>query len=282
MRQDGLVDLESVSDELFGLPLDDFTSVRNLREKQAKAVGENDVAAQIHQLRKPNLVAWLTNQLARERDEEIRSLVELGAALREATATMSGQQLRELSRQQRLLVSALVQQARRLANGAGRKVSEDTARGLEDTLRAGLANPRAAEALAAGRLTEGMQNSGFGSLVGGDELASSAKEPTAVAERSPTARQGAQEQRKRAEYDVEQATSAASSARTARQEAYAKIEAADQRVAETVGRVERAREELEEALRAQSKARKAQARAQGDFDRADRHAQDAQQRLAVI
>jgi hypothetical protein len=45
--------------------------------------------------------------------------------LREATATRSGEQLRELSRHQRQLVYALVQQARRLANAAGRKVSED-------------------------------------------------------------------------------------------------------------------------------------------------------------
>jgi hypothetical protein len=161
MRQYDLVDVESVSDELYGLPLDDFTPARNEREKQAKAAGEKDLAAQIHQLTKPNLVAWLANQLARERVDEIRPLLELGAALREATATLSGQQLRELSRQQRQLVYALVQQARRLANAAGRKVSEDTARGLEDTLRAALVDPHAAEALVAGRLTEGMQNSGF-------------------------------------------------------------------------------------------------------------------------
>jgi hypothetical protein len=274
------VDIESVSDELYGLPLDDFTPARNDREKQAKAAGEKDLAAQIHQLTKPNLVAWLANQLARDRADEIRPLLELGAALREATATLSGQQLRELSRQQRQLVYALVQQARRLANAAGRKVSEDAARGLEDTLRAALVDPRAAEALAAGRLTEGMQNSGFGSLADGDEPVRSAKEPTAVASRSPTARQHAQEQRKRAEHDVEQATSAANKAIAARQETYAQLEAADQTVAETGERVERVRQELEEALQAQSRAQKDQARAQAAFDRADRDAQDAQQRLA--
>ena len=280
MRQDDLVDVESVSDELYGLPLDDFTSARNDREKQAKAAGEKDLAAQVHRLRKPNLVAWLANQLARERADEIRPLLELGAALREATATLSGQQLLELSRQQRQVVHALVQQARRLANAAGRKVSEDTARGLEDTLRAALVDPDAAEALAAGRLTEGMQNSGFGGLASGDEPARSTKEPTAVAARSATARQCAQEQRNRAEYDVEQATSAANKAITARQETYAQLEAADQAVAETGGRVERVRQELKEALQAQSKVQKDQARAQAAFDRADREAQDARQRLA--
>jgi len=84
-----------------------------------------------------------------------------------------------------------------------------------------------------------MQNSGFGNLAGGDELARSTKEPTAVAARSATARQCPQEQRKRAEYDVEQATSAANKAITARQETHAQLEAADQTVAETGDRVER-------------------------------------------
>ena len=275
------MDVESVSDELYGLPLDDFTSARNDREKQAKAAGEKDLAAQIHQLTKPNLVAWLANQLARERADEIRPLLELGAALREATATLSGEQLRELSRQQRQLVYALVQQARRLANAAGRKVSEDTARGLEDTLRAAVVDPHAAEALAAGRLTEGMRNSGFGSLAGGDERpARSAKEPTAVAAPSPTARQRTLEQRKRAEHDVEQAKSAADQAITARQETHAQLEVADQTVTVTGGRVERVRRDLEEALQAKSRAEKDRARAQAAFDRADRSAREAQQRLA--
>ena len=280
MRQDDLVDVESVCDELYGLPLDEFTPTRTDREKQAKSVGYKDLAVQIHQLAKPNLVAWLANQLARERTDEIRALVELGAALREATATRSGEQLRELSRQQRELVFALVQQARRLASAAGRKVSEDTARGLEDTLRAALADPEAAEALTAGRLTEGMQNIGFGSLASRDEHpARSATEPTAAAAPSPTARQPAREQRK-CEHDVEQAKSAADEAMRERQRAHDQLEAADQMVADAVSRVERVRRELEEALEAQSSAQKDKTSAQVAFGRADRGVRDAQQRLA--
>jgi electron transfer flavoprotein alpha subunit len=202
--------------------------------------------------------------------------------LREATATPSGEQLRELSRQQRQLVFALVQQARRLARTAGRKVSEDTARGLEDTLRAALADPEAAEALTAGRLTEGMQNIGFGSPTSPDERpARSATEPTAAAAApTPTARQPGLEQRKRAEHDVEQAKSAADEAMRERKGAHDQLEAADQVVADTRGLVERVRRELEEALQAQSGAKEDQTRAQVAFDRADRGAREAQQRLA--
>ena len=279
MRQDDLVDLETVSDELYGLPLDDFTPTRTVRERQAKSAGDKDLAAQIHQLGKPNLVAWLANQLVRECADELRPLLELGAGLREATAASSGEQLRELSRQQRQLVYTLVQQARRLANAAGRKVSLDAARGLEDTLRAALADPEAADLLAAGRLTGGMQNSGFGSHSSREELpVRPGRKPATAAASSVTVRPPP-EQRKRAEHEVDQARSAANEAITARGASHDLLKAADQMVTDTGGRVERARRELDEALQAQSEAQKEQRCAGAAFDRADREARDAQRQL---
>ena len=65
-------------------------------------------------LPKPSVTAWLANQLAREHREELQPLLELGAALREATRTLSGDQLRDLSCQQHELVYALVQQGRQV------------------------------------------------------------------------------------------------------------------------------------------------------------------------
>lgn len=287
------MDVESVSDELYGLPLDEFTPVRGEREKQAKAAGEKDLAAQIHQLAKPNLVAWLANQLARQRANEIGTLLALGTALREATAQGSGEQLRELSRQQHQVVYAFVQQARGLASAAGRKISQDTARALEDTLRAALADPDAAGALAAGRLTEGMQNSGFGGLTGlgsagspSGRPAHPAKEPAPAAAPSPrpsksdAAEHRASEQRERAESVVEQASSAADEATAARQEAQTQLDATGQAVADAGSRVERARRELDEAMQAQLSAKKDQRVAQTALDRADRSARDARRRLA--
>lgn len=265
------VDFESVADELYRLPLDEFTPTRGEREKQARSAGDKEMAAQIRQLAKPNLVAWLANQLARECADEIRPLLELGEGLREATATLSGEALRELSRQQRQLIAALVKQARRLANAAGRKVSEDTARSLEDTLRAALVDPDAAEALTAGRLTQGMQNIGFGSPTGwvAPSRGPSAKEPTAAHAPSPAARQSTLE-----------AKSAADEADAARADSLVLLAAADQAVADTGARVERVRRELEEALQGQSSAEKDQAQAQVAFDRAARVVRAAEQRLA--
>jgi hypothetical protein len=280
MRQDDVVDVESVSDELYGLPLEDFIPTRNAREKEARSAEERELAAQIHQLAKPNLVAWLANQLAREHGDEIRPLLELGTGLREATATLSGEQLRELSRQQRQVVSALVQQARRLASAAGRKVSPDTARSLEATLRAALADPDAADALGAGRLTEGMQNSGLGSQPGQDERPrrSAGQSPPAGAH-SVTARHPTPKQRTRAEHDVDQARTAADQTTRARQDTHALLDAAGRAVTDTQGWVERASRELAEARQAQSGAEKVLRRAREVYDRADQAARDAQGHL---
>jgi len=283
MGHHDLVDVEAVSDELYGLPLDQFISTRTVREEQASSAGDKDVAAQIHRLVKPNLVAWLSNQLVRECAGEIRPLLELGAGLREATATSSGEQLRELSRQRRQLVHSLVQQARRLANAAGRDVSSQTARDLEATLRAALADPDAAEALAAGRLTEGMHNSGLGSHSGVDRRPMpSLQGPATASAASAGDRRGTQEQRREAEDNVAGAEVIAEKAITARQATYDLLEAANQAVNTTAARVERARRELDEALLGHSGAVEDQRRARAAFDRADLRARDAQRLLADV
>ena len=277
------MDVESVSDELYGLPLDQFTATRTVRQKQASSAGNKEVAAQIRRLVKPNLVAWLSNQLVRERAGEIGRLLELGAGLREATATLSGEQLRELSRQQRQVVNALVQQARRFADAVGRKVSSQTALGLEATLRAALADPDAAEALAAGRLTEGMHNSGLGSHTGLDRRpVHPVERPATASTRSTGGRRGTLEQRTKVEHVVAEAAATAEKAITARQERYDLLEAANHAVTTTGERVERARRELDEALQGHSGAETDQRRARAAFDRADLSARDAQRHLAEV
>ena len=154
--------LDQVADELYGLALEDFTAARTRYEKEARQAGDRELAATVHHLGKPNVAAWLANQLVRERRDELQALSALGASLRQATDRLAGDELRQLSRQQHELVYALVQQARQLARDAGRTVSDDTARSVEETLHAALADEYAAEQLLAGRLTEPLHRSGFG------------------------------------------------------------------------------------------------------------------------
>ncbi|SDJ52245.1 hypothetical protein SAMN05444157_3781 [Frankineae bacterium MT45] len=155
-------ELDEVADELYSLVPDEFIAERNRQEKQAKAAGNPDLAAAIHGLPKPNIVGWLANQLARQHAEEIAPLIDIGAAMREATRELSMEQLRDLTAKQRQVVNALVQQAKVIASAAEKTVSEENRRGLEATLHAALADEQAAHLLLAGRLTGALRRSGFG------------------------------------------------------------------------------------------------------------------------
>lgn len=240
--------VEQVADELYGLLPRDFTGARDAAVKQLRADGHKELAREVAALRKPTVAAWLANQLVREHPDEVGPLLDLGAALREATESLSGPELRELSRQRGQLVQALVRQARRLATGARQAVSEDAARQLEETLGAALADERAGEALRAGRLTEALQHTGFGGAT--DAPPRSAPKAKTTTTRRTT---GKDEDRERAarraalEKELADAWSVARAAADARAEAESAAEGAEKAAADVRRTVDRLRAELEQA-----------------------------------
>ena len=221
------MDINSVGEELYSLPPEQFTAARNLREKQAKAIGDAQLATSIHRLRKPSVGAWLANQLVRAHPAEVESFVDLGAALREATATLSGDQLRELGKQRRQLVDALMQQIRALANAAGHNVSQDTARRLEDTLHAALADQSAAAQLRTGRLTDTLAGEGFPSAGAATPARPSPERPSPDAAKNEPAEQRRADQLGRAERDEQVARAALRDAAKGQERAQAVAERAD-------------------------------------------------------
>ncbi|MER7110006.1 hypothetical protein [Streptomyces sp. NPDC000229] len=148
------MDLESVTDELYGLRPDRFTAARNTRAAEARTAGDRALADAVRALRRPTLAAWASNLLVRERPAEARSLAALGDGLRRAHQELDGERLRELSRKQHALVTALARQAQQLAADAGQPVGEDVRHEVEATLHAVLADPAAAEEWASGRLVK--------------------------------------------------------------------------------------------------------------------------------
>ncbi|MEE1757473.1 hypothetical protein [Streptomyces sp. SP18CS02] len=150
------MDLHTVADELYGLRPDAFTAARNRRVAEARTAGDGALADAVRGLRRPTLAAWVSNLLVRARPEEVRSLVELGQALREAHRTLDGEQLRELGHRRNAVVTALARQARRLAAEAGQPVGEDVQREVEGTLQAVLADPGAAEKWSEGHLAKSL------------------------------------------------------------------------------------------------------------------------------
>ena len=80
--------LLEVADELYALPLDQFTPERDARAKAAK--GDKDLVAALKALRKPSLAAWVVNLLVRRETEQVDQVLAIGAALREAQEAMDG------------------------------------------------------------------------------------------------------------------------------------------------------------------------------------------------
>ena len=253
------VDLDTVADELYGLWPADFTAARTDREQEARAAGDKELAKQIKALGKPTTVAWLANRLVRDHDDEVRPLLELGDALREATAVLRGEDLRRLSQQQHQLVSALVRQARRDAADAGHRVGEDAARGLEDTLRAALADADLAEQLAAGRLTGTLQRTGFAPSDGQPATPpppSNVKAPTKLADRAAAKQDAARRKAEvaQAEKDLAEARAQSEQAAAEHEEAQTELEESGALAAQLAERADALRAELEQVSAEQASA----------------------------
>jgi hypothetical protein len=280
-------DIDEIADELYGLPPEDFTAARTQYEKEAKAAGDRDGAARIHALAKPSVTAWLANQLAREQRDSLEPLLELGAGLRDATRKLEGDQLRALSRQQHQLVHALVQQARQVARAAGRSVSEDAIRGLDETLRAALADEQAARLLLAGHLTDALHSSdfgsGFGSGLGAGDIADvipiSRKAPGDFgSQRESPERAPRDEQRQLAEHALVEAGRALAASTAALDEARARAADADQAATSAHERFEELRQQLEEAGSAASDADRHRRELASELERAERAVRGAERR----
>jgi len=273
------VDINSVADELYSLPPEEFTAARNVTEKEANAIGDRQLAAAIHRLRKPSMGAWLANQLVREHPGEVQSFVDLGAALREATAMLSGDQLRELGKQRRQLVYALMQQARGLANAAGHKVSQDTAGRLEDTLHVALADERAAAQLRAGQLTDTLQGEGFPSAEATKSTEPTTGLPSAGSPKDKSAGQRRADQLGRAQRDEQLARAAVREAAEGLERAQTSVERAKAAAQEAASLVSGLRVKLDKAEVDASRREQEHQSAQAELVRADRTGQVAGERL---
>ena len=71
---------EEALDELYGVPLADFVAERNRLAKEL----DGEEAAAFAKLRKPNIAAWVLNQLARQERRDVDLLLDAGHRLRQA------------------------------------------------------------------------------------------------------------------------------------------------------------------------------------------------------
>jgi len=290
------VDADEAADELYALPPGKFTAARNVLAKAANASGDKETATQIAALRKPSTVAWLVNLLVRELPDEIGGFLDLGEALREATETLSGPELRQLGGQRHRLVQALVRQARELAHNAGYRATEDVSRGLEETLAAALTDAAVAEQLRAGRLTSGMTAIGFAApslspvpvpAPPSPAPSRTIRSPTKTATDTPPPEPSAAQRRRqqamiRLQRDLSDAENRATQASQAREVTAEAFEESQRALAETEMGVADLRAELERAERTRDQVKRDSERAQAADAQAASEEMDAGRRVADL
>lgn len=156
--------LAEVAGELYSLAPSSFTARRDERAREARASGDADLAKAVKKLPRPALAAWAVNMLVRHDADQVTQVLDLGASLREAQASMEGEALRDLGRQRRQLVTAVTRQARSLAADLGHPLGESVATQVEETLHAALIDEDVAAAVRSGLLVKPVTATGVDSV----------------------------------------------------------------------------------------------------------------------
>ena len=154
--------LDDVAQELYGLPPEEFTEVRNARAKEIVAAGDRELAAEVRKLPKPTVAAWLVNALVRTRGRDVEELIALGPELREAQRNRARPDMRRLADRRRDVIRDLVGAASQQATEAGHSMASQVQRQVEETLEATVADEESAAAVRAGRLSNPLAFIGFG------------------------------------------------------------------------------------------------------------------------
>jgi hypothetical protein len=220
---------EDALDRLFHGPLEEFTSARNELAKSLRSDGEAEAADWVKSLRKPSRGAWLVNQLATRKADQVRGLLEVGEELRAAQEEMLAgatdrEKLRETARREQEAVDSLL----RTADAIGREhgVGAQILTRVGETLQAAAGDPELAEAIRRGRVTKEQRAASIGLV-----RPASAPAPARKGKREDAAaeRRARQQQAKR------------------RKEAERKLDTAERKLERERAKLERAREAVEEA-----------------------------------
>ena len=178
-------DLDRELDALYDLPLEEFTKARKDLAGRLRKAHQSEAAAEVHGLKKPSVVAWAANRLARDEPKLTAALLEAGERLRETQQRALGgkakqEEVTEAATSERETIRALLTAARRHFGDRATSALLDK---LSQTLRAAAVDPVARQLLERGRLTEELQAVGFGPLEAvkpaarrGDEVGRAARE----------------------------------------------------------------------------------------------------------
>ena len=274
-------------EDLYGLPLEEFTPARDALAKELKAAGRKEEAAEVKSLRKPSVAAWALNRVARDHSDAVERLRAVGADLRDAQEqAMSGDasRLRDAGRALSDEIDRVAGLAADVLSDAGRPASAAQQENISGTLRTAAIDDTAGDALARGVLVDELEATGF-SLVSGSGSLDAPARPSAKAPpgedgdaaktlpgaehapRKPKASKEALEAVEAARRELRRSDAEAEKAATHARRRAERAEAAAKRAAEAQRDAEEARAEAEEAA--------------GEAEAARRAASEAAARLAA-
>lgn len=247
-------------DELYWLPLDEFTAARNALAKELRQEGDADGAERVKALRKPDRVGWAINRAVRSEPKALKGVLDATEGLREAQeAIYSGKgdrtRLRKAIAAERSAVDKLTAAAVDADGGEGVLAAD----AIATTIRAAIDDEEVAEQLRAGRVLRRRGGSGSGVT-----SAPSGRGRGATAD----AKAGKAAEPEEPKPDKAAIRKAESAVRRAEKRA----DSADTAVEKARGKLDRAREAVEaadEALRA-AEAAASGARTEADEARAER------------
>jgi hypothetical protein len=181
--------LERELDGLYALPLEEFTKARNDLVSRLKKAHQTEAADAVRVLKKPSVVAWAANRLAREDPKRVTALLAAGDRLRDAqqrslAGNANADEVNDAAAAERDAIRGLLSSARTLLGDRATPALLDR---LGQTLRAAAVDDQGRRLLERGRLTEELNAVGFGPLEAvkqvrrrGDEVARAARERVAM------------------------------------------------------------------------------------------------------
>jgi hypothetical protein len=159
-RHNVAVSLDQQIDDLFQLPLAEFTRARNALVKTVRGAD----ATHVRTLEKPTVVAWAVNQVYWRARATFDRLMKAGARLRKAQiAALTGKStdLRDANDAHRKALADAVKEAERIASEAGSHPSPDALMRTFEALSIAKDPPEHP-----GRLSDALQPAGFEALAG--------------------------------------------------------------------------------------------------------------------
>jgi hypothetical protein len=173
------VSLDPKIDDLYRLPLAEFTAARNAL---AKTLG-GDEAKRVRALAKPTVVPWALNQLFWKARPTYERLLRSGGALRGvqiAALEGRGGEVRRASEAHRKALADALREATRLAEAEGSRPNADDLARMLEALSLAATHPEQP-----GRLTELVRPAGFEALAGVPVAQPKEKAPVAAAKEKP-------------------------------------------------------------------------------------------------